>query len=238
MKTCFMAFVSAFILVSSNVFAQNFSMYGLNFGAPTINGRGYIASPNQGDIVFDTASPAGFFGYNGVAWIDMNAGVSAVPAGTISAYAGVTPPTGYVLCDGSSYSAAGYANLAAALWDSASSKYAYGGSGTYPSGSFNVPDLRGKFLRGVNGGSSSDPDAASRTTNNVGGNTGNNVGSQQSDQVGPHAHNVSLVPQPTGGGNGIPQAAASGSGGTGSTLSNGTSETRPKNVYVNFIIKI
>lgn len=59
------------------------------------------------------------------------------PAGIVHAYAGANVPAGFVLCDGQSLPATLYPELFAAIG------YTYGGAG----GNFNVPDLRGKFLR-------------------------------------------------------------------------------------------
>jgi microcystin-dependent protein len=64
------------------------------------------------------------------------------PSGTILDFAGSTAPTGYLLCDGSSYSTTTYAALYAALGGSSSPW----GTG---SGTFNVPDLRGRVTAGV-----------------------------------------------------------------------------------------
>lgn len=64
---------------------------------------------------------------------------SATPSGVIFPYAGTTAPNGWLLCDGKSYSQSTYARLYAAIGT------AYGSSGS----SFNVPDLRGTFLRGT-----------------------------------------------------------------------------------------
>ena len=66
-----------------------------------------------------------------------------VPTGTILDFAGpaVNVPTGYLVCDGASYSTTTYATLFAAL------AYTWGGSGA----NFNVPDLRGKVTIGVSG---------------------------------------------------------------------------------------
>lgn len=53
------------------------------------------------------------------------------PVGMITAFGGVVAPTGWLLCDGASYSTSTYANLFTAV------QYTYGGSGS----SFNVPDM-------------------------------------------------------------------------------------------------
>jgi microcystin-dependent protein len=67
-----------------------------------------------------------------------------IPTGTVTDFAGGTAPSGFVLCDGTSYPTAGaMANLFAVI------KYTYGGSGN----SFNVPDLRGRSSIGVGQGS-------------------------------------------------------------------------------------
>lgn len=64
--------------------------------------------------------------------------------GFIKPYAGTSIPTGYLLCNGAAISRAQYPELFAAIgttWGA--------GDG---SSTFNVPDLRGYFLRGVGGG--------------------------------------------------------------------------------------
>ena len=100
------------------------------------------------------------------------------PAGIIIPFAGPAEniPEGWMLCDGSAISRTDYANLYSAIgvcWGT--------GDGAT---TFNLPDLRGMFLRGVSGESGNDPDADSRVllTDN-GGNTGNNVGSYQGDAI-------------------------------------------------------
>jgi len=64
---------------------------------------------------------------------------------------------------------------------------AWGGSAT----SFNLPDLRGKFLRGWDHGAGADPDAASRTAANAGGETGDHVGTEEVSAFASHTHSVS-----------------------------------------------
>lgn len=61
---------------------------------------------------------------------------SSVLPGTLIAYAGLTAPSGYLLCYGQSLSTTTYANLFGVIG------YTYGGSG----GSFNVPDLRSNCI--------------------------------------------------------------------------------------------
>lgn len=66
-----------------------------------------------------------------------------VPPGVMQMYAGATAPTGYLLCDGTSYLRADYAALFAVL------STTYGSAdGTH----FNVPDLRGRIPIGVGTG--------------------------------------------------------------------------------------
>jgi microcystin-dependent protein len=151
-----------------------------------------------------------------------------MPIGSVVAYAGSTGaiPTNWLLCDGASYSQTTYSSLFAVI-----GTY----HGTTGTGLFNVPDYTGRFLRGVDINSVRDPDRASRTAMNTGGNTGNLVGSIQEDAFESHAH---TVPYSNGSGGGTPYAAngnavfssyASGSA--------GGNETRPVNAYVHYIIR-
>lgn len=151
------------------------------------------------------------------------------PAGTIVPFAGSTAPEGWALCDGSTVSRSTYASLYSALGD------AWGnGDG---STTFHLPDLRGRFLRGVDGGAGNDPDAGSRTAANAGGNSGDAVGSVQDDDFKSHTHTTAV-----GAYSGKVNDATNGlendyenSTVTGST---GGNETRPKNANVNYIIKL
>lgn len=105
---------------------------------------------------------------------------SSTFAGMIAPFAGPAEadkiPDGWLLCDGKAVSRSEYQNLYNAIG------VAWGkGDG---STTFNVPDLRGMFLRGVSGDSKNDEDAEKRgNLANNGGNTGNNVGSYQVDAI-------------------------------------------------------
>lgn len=98
-----------------------------------------------------------------------------VPAGTILSYGGATAPSGWLLCDGSAISRATYAALYAAI----SVAWGYGDNST----TFNLPDLRGRFLRGVDGGVGRDPNRTTRTASATGGNTGDAVGTLQAQET-------------------------------------------------------
>ncbi len=153
------------------------------------------------------------------------------PAGTIVAYGGDTAPAGWILCDGTALNRNTYATLFAVI----GTRFGYGDSSN-----FQVPDLRGRFLRGRDGNTGRDPDRGSRTAMNNGGSTGDAVGSIQGDQFRSHHHSV---PRDSYGSNADNYALYS-TGGTDENFSydpgtswEGGNETRPLNAYVNYIIK-
>ena len=94
-----------------------------------------------------------------------------VPPGTVVAFAGSTPPPGWLLCNGSAVTRTQYSTLFAAI----GTAHGIGNGST----TFNLPDYRGRFLRGKDGGVGRDPDRATRTAANPGGNVGDAVGSIQ-----------------------------------------------------------
>lgn len=172
-----------------------------------------------------------------------------VPAGTISAFAGATAPNGYLLCDGSAISRTTYANLFSAI----GTAFGNGNGST----TFNIPDLRGVFLRGI--------DNMGTGAKNY--DTGRVFGSYQADALVNHLHRVeSHNTSSLGDYQGNPGKAfiANSSYGDGHFTTNwewtesdsyynygfsrtsyqkdsngniGTTETRPKNIAVNYIIK-
>ena len=153
------------------------------------------------------------------------------PPGMIVAFGGIpaTVPPGWKLCDGTTVSRTTYSNL----WNTIGTAWGAGdGVNT-----FNLPDLRGVFLRGVNGGRSDQ--YADPGDNRSGGGA---VGSFQTDAFKSHAHSRPQDVFDSGGRDGLRVGGGAGYGfswtapfpDTGST---GGSETRPKNAYVNYIIK-
>ncbi len=159
--------------------------------------------------------------------------VQAVPAGTIVSFAGPEDrvPEGWLLCDGRLFESTdpAYSELFRAI-----GTY-WGSSGTQ----FRIPDLRGEFLRGVDAGRNRDPDAGQRK-NYDGTVVGGLVGSCQEDAFESHIHymNRPFDIQAESGSGGVkwhggPIADQTGIPKTG----NVSSETRPINAAVNFIIK-
>ncbi|MDX6768917.1 MAG: phage tail protein [Elusimicrobiota bacterium] len=156
-------------------------------------------------------------------------GVNSLPVGSIVAYATSTAPSGWLECDGAAYSTTAYATLYSSIGCT------WGCSGS----NFNVPDLRGVFLRGWNHNASTstyigDQDAVSRSTISVGGRDGDNVGSYQNDAFRSHFHTgvADVSPSVTG-----PEGAGTNLATSGQTDAAGGNETRPKNAYVLFLIK-
>ena len=99
------------------------------------------------------------------------------PIGSIMPFAGDASkvPTGWLLCDGDEVSRSEYA----ALYDVIGTAWGFGNNST----TFNLPDMRGVFLRGISGDSEKDEDVEERVPLKEGGNSGNNVGSYQGDAI-------------------------------------------------------
>jgi len=85
------------------------------------------------------------------------------PVGTIQIYPGASAPVGWMICDGSAVSRSSYADLYSAIGT------------TYGSGdgfsTFNIPNLSGKFVRGLGGDSAS-------------------LGTTQEDAIKQHRHGI------------------------------------------------
>lgn len=177
-----------------------------------------------------------------------------IPTAAIIGFAGTLKASqaNWVKCDGAAYGIGAYPTLLNVIL------YSFGGDGVTV---MNVPDVRGYFLRGTSHSTGRDPNASTRHASNTGGNVGDNIGSGQlyatiSPQAfavataGSHSHNIALVPQ-------TDHHAAWGASGplakntmewtNGNTTSStngdhshnvtgGDKETRPENIYTDFLI--
>jgi microcystin-dependent protein len=100
-----------------------------------------------------------------------------MPAGTVVSFMGDEDkvPAGWLLCDGREVNRSDYPALYAVI----GTAWGYGNNST----TFNLPDLRGVFERGVSGTSGKDADVENRVPLKEGGKGGNNVGSYQGDAI-------------------------------------------------------
>jgi phage-related tail fiber protein len=145
----------------------------------------------------------------------------------------MTAPPGWLLCDGSAVSRTSYATLFAVM----GTAYGAGDGAT----TFNLPDFRGRFLRGTDNGAGNDPDRTNRTALNAGGNVGDSIGSYEADSFASHTHTYGgeFTVEPIVGGHvqGGHDTTYTIWGYPGTTSPAGGTETRPVNVGVNFIVK-
>jgi len=176
----------------------------------------------------------------------------ALPPGTVIAFAGPRVPEGWLLCDGQHVERALYPELFAAI----GSVHGSGDGAT----TFTLPDLRGRFLRGVDSGAGRDPDARARSAAAPGGNEGDSIGTVEgfatamparglaTESAGDHTHTfrassgseVACNGSICGGFVGADTTSTSTTGSAGAhshAITGGDAETRPENVALAFIIK-
>lgn len=166
---------------------------------------------------------------------------SGVPAGTIVAYAGATEPSGWQFCYGQAINRTTYADL----WTACSTTYGGGDGST----TFNVPDLRGRFVAGRDnmGGST-----AGRITNAIAGFVATTLGavggSQAASWLIAHTHAAwriiaTTLNQNYSGGSGdspvnmLTDASFDTGGTSGSAGSGASGAIVPPTIVLNYIIK-
>jgi len=161
--------------------------------------------------------------------------MSQIPVGTIMMWGGTGEnqsykADGWLMCDGTPVSQTKYAALYAAIGNN------FGGSP--PAGQFYLPDLRGRFIRGVDGGSGNDPDAGSRTDMKNPKISQKGIGSIQNDAFKKHSHSRNMFTQSADDGDYTHWAwNQDGSNNQSSSVGDSDFETRPKNAALYYIIK-
>lgn len=205
--------------VSPDFGSQNITTTGsVTAGSLTANGLNYPTSDGSANEVLLT---------NGSGTLSFGT-VQGVPVGSVFYFAASTAPTGYLTCDGSSLSRTTYADLFAVVGTT---------FGSVDANTFNLPDLRGEFIRGFDDGKGTD--------------SGRTFGSSQTDSTalpnnpfgtsnpGDHNHSYSDSYNANGGGQGGGGAntgttsVGRTTGNAGShthTITGGDSETRPRNI--------
>lgn len=144
---------------------------------------------------------------------DTSRAAAAAFIGSVTFFAMSAPPTGWLPANGAAVSRTTYAALFAAI----GTTYGSGNGST----TFNLPDLRGEFLRGWDNGRGVD--------------SGRGIGTSQAFAVQWHTHNVLSSGESGTRGNYI--AGASSANREISTTAFGGSETRPRNIALLACIK-
>lgn len=148
------------------------------------------------------------------------------PVGSIIAWPDSSVPNHYLECDGREISRSDYSDLYGII----GTKYGVGDGST----TFEIPDFRGRFLRGWDHGAGVDPDASTRTDRGDG-TTGDEIGTDQADEFKSHYHNIVL--RTSGGLTEILSGASASSAGNSQTDYEGGNETRPVNTNVMWCIR-
>lgn len=155
-----------------------------------------------------------------------NGGGSGAEIGSVTAFAMPTPPEGWLVCDGSAVSRTDYADLYAAI----GTVWGEGDEIT----TFNLPDLRGEFIRGFDDGRGVDDGRVFGSLQldafqgHTFGNGTQKVGSENNMAAGPNevarTNGASVIPLVimSDDVNGTPRVA---------------NETRPRNIAMTYAIK-
>ncbi len=146
------------------------------------------------------------FQFDGATWNEKTntyyapAASASTPAGVLTAYAGSSAPTGWLLCDGASKLRTDYADLFTAIGT------AYGSAdGTH----FNVPDLRSAFPKGKGGAANlGDTGGAATHTHSVTAAGTNSAPAFTGDALGTHTHTAGTIVPSTHAGTAVADHAA------------------------------
>jgi len=164
---------------------------------------------------------------------DIPAATDLTPAGTVIYTARSTAPTGYLKANGDAVSRTTYATLFSAIGTT------YGGGDG--STTFNLPDLRGEFVRGLDDGRGVD------TSRTLGSSQGDATALPNNDfttsNPGNHSHSYSGGDRQNLESGGQSQPVSQGGNTTGAagahthTIGGGDAETRPRNIALLACIK-
>ncbi len=163
----------------------------------------YLSMRNDGELRYD-----------GKRLLNVDDLSGMIPSGAVLYFAGRNAPTGWLKANGAAVSRSTYAALFAAIGT------------TYGTGdgrsTFNLPDMRGEFVRGWDDGRGVD--------------NGRALGSAQADEFKAHTHGG--VPQRAGDSDRGGSVSWFSIDGIGQTEAAGGSETRPRNIALLACIKI
>jgi len=158
------------------------------------------------------------------------AGGLSIPVGAVFYFAANSAPTGYLTCDGSAISRTTYADLFAVV----STTFGIGDGST----TFNLPDLRGEFIRGFDAGKGTD---SGRTFGSTQGQaTAAPTAPFTTSAAANHTHTIPFAvssgglgptyPTISTGPGGLTKISTDAAGGHSHTITGGDAETRPRNI--------
>jgi len=195
---------------------------------PSIVNGGFLQTDNSGNLSFQI--------------------VAGVPTGAVFCVAVATIPSGYLECNGTAVNRSTFAALFALI----GTQYGAGNGST----TFNLPDLRGEFVRGFDNGRGVDSGrsiASSQTAQNQSHSHGANANATSNVNDPGHKHNARGYGnqddggnQFTGSNNSSTRSNAINNANTGISVSTNVSvsvaneggESRPRNVAMMYIIKV
>jgi len=196
-------------IVADSVGDFNANQY-LQIGSNNVNS--YLHNKKSGKYL--SMRNDGELRYDGKRLLNVDDLSGMIPSGAVLYFAGRNAPTGWLKANGAAVSRSTYAALFAAIGT------------TYGTGdgrnTFNLPDLRGEFVRGWDDGRGVD--------------NGRALGSAQADEFKAHTHGG--VPQRAGDSDRGGSVSWFSIDGLGQTESAGGSETRPRNIALLACIKI
>jgi microcystin-dependent protein len=166
---------------------------------------------------------------SGAGWIDFTTAALASLTGAVQSFARSTAPTGWLKCNGAAVSRTTYSALFAVI----GTTFGAGDGST----TFNLPELRAEFIRGIDDGRGIIPSLT--------------LGVAQGQTIQAHSHPIKMqrangtgstpMPAVNGGNNNFPFNANGESTlysePTGTTDATGSTETRPRNVGLLYCIK-
>ena len=173
------------------------------------------------------------------------------PTGTVTPFAGAAEPDGWLICNGQALSSATYPELFAVL----GTTYGNGSSGINGGAgkNFNVPDLRGEFVRGLDEGRGIDSGRAIGTVQGGSTKAPSNGFTGTTNSTGAHSQPVPVLStgdpshihagseaapgyNQTSGSYTVTTSSAGAHTHNVSVTGAGDAETRPRNVSMNYII--
>jgi microcystin-dependent protein len=183
-----------------------------------------VTSPKIADASVTTAKIA-----DGAITTSKFAGGLSIPVGAVFYFAANSAPTGYLTCDGSAISRTTYADLFAVV----STTFGIGDGST----TFNLPDLRGEFIRGFDAGKGTD---SGRTFGSTQGQaTAAPSTAFTTNTAANHTHTIPYAvssgfpasyPSISTGSGGSTRISTDAAGAHSHTITGGDAETRPRNI--------